>query len=80
LIPDHSDVNAVGREPAIRVTKPQAEAITQAETVTQVPASAREALGIKIKILRNYTDAPNSALRQLIDMSKKLHPWDYMRL
>ena len=32
-----------------------------------------------IKILRNLTDAPNTPLQQLIDMNKKLHPWDYMR-
>ena len=44
LIPDHSDVNAAGRESAIRVTTTEAEAITHAETLTQVPASAREAL------------------------------------
>jgi len=80
LIPEHSNFNAVGREPAIRVTVAEAEAITRAETLTRVPASAREALAIKIQILRQNTNAPNSALQELIRLNRETHPWDYMPL
>ncbi len=74
------DVNTVGREPAIRVTKPEATAITQAEKLTKVPATAREALAIKIRMLREYTNAPISALKELVRLSRERHPWDYLPL
>jgi YD repeat-containing protein len=59
LIPGHSEINDFGWEPAIRVTRAEADAITLAEILTQVPAGARDALAMKIRILRNLTDAPN---------------------
>ncbi|MEQ8790921.1 MAG: polymorphic toxin-type HINT domain-containing protein, partial [Pirellulaceae bacterium] len=75
LIADYS--NRGWREPAIRVTVDEAAAITQAEKLTQVPASARDALAIKIRILRHHTNAPNSALHELIQLNKRLHRYDY---
>jgi hypothetical protein len=80
LIPGFKEINDVGWEPAIRVTEAEATAITSAERLTPVPASAREALAAKIRILREHTSAPNSAFRELIDLSKKLHWWDYLPL
>jgi hypothetical protein len=80
LIPGFREVNNVGYEPAIRLSVEEANVITEVEKLTQVPASAREALAIKIQLLRIYTEAPNAALQDLIALSKKLHPEDYFPL
>lgn len=80
LIPDHKAINRFGHEPAIRVTEREALALTKAEKLTPVPASARDALAMKIRLLRQHTDAPNFALQQLIELNKKLHPYDYLPL
>ncbi len=80
LVPGHKAVNHAGWEPAIRVTAAEADAITAAELLTKVPAGARDALALKINLLRNLTNAPNSSLRQLIQLNKQLHPTDYLPL
>jgi hypothetical protein len=80
LIPGHSSTNNYGLEPAIRVSTTEAAAITAAELLTPVPASARSALAIKIQILRRHTNAPNSALRRLIQLNKEKHWYDYLPL
>ncbi len=80
LVPGHNAVNHAGWEPAIRVTVAEANAITAAELLTEVPAGARDALALKINLLRNLTNAPNSSLRQLIQLNRDLHYWDYRPL
>jgi hypothetical protein len=80
LVVGHRDVNDQGWEPTIRVTRTEADAITPAETLTEVPAGARDALALKIRMLRNLTDAPNLSLKQLIQLNRDMHFWDYRPL
>jgi hypothetical protein len=67
-----------GSEPAIRLSKSEHDAASAAQRVFSAQASARQLLAQEIRILRNVTDAPNSALKQLIQLSRELHPWDYL--
>lgn len=39
--------------------------------------SPRDILAKDIKDLREHTDAPNSSLKELIDMNKKMYPKSY---
>jgi hypothetical protein len=80
LIPGFKEANDIGSEPAIRVSTKEAAAITDAETLTPVPASARDALAVKLRILRKLTKAPASALLELLKLSEDLHPSDYRPL
>ncbi len=54
--------------------------MTAAQAAQSAAASARDLLAGEIRLLRNKTGAPNSALLKLIDLSKKLHPFDYLPL
>jgi len=80
LIPGADDSSKAGAEPAIRVTVKEATAITEAETLTPVPAGARDALALKIRMLRDFTGATIEDLRQVIKMNKDLHEYDYKPL
>ena len=71
--------NKVGNEPAIRLLTSEHEAVTAAQAARSAPASARDLLASDIRILRNNTDAPNSALQQLIQLNKDTHFWDYLK-
>jgi len=56
-------------------------AVTAAQAArTRTAASARELLADEIRILRQNTNAPNSALRDIIRQGKELHPSDYAKL
>lgn len=55
-------------------------AISAAQRIRTAPASARELLADEIRILRQNTNAPNSALQDLIRLSRETHPWDYLPL
>jgi hypothetical protein len=77
LIGDFNTVNEIGHEPAIRLPISEHEAVTAAQAQRRVPASARELLADEVRILRNNTNAPNSALQELIRLNKDAHFWDY---
>jgi hypothetical protein len=81
LVGRWKSINKVGYEPSIRLPNWEHEAVNAAQAArTNIPASARELLAQEIRILRNNTNAPNSALRELIDLNKKIHPEDYWPL
>ncbi|MEI7728027.1 MAG: RHS repeat-associated core domain-containing protein [Verrucomicrobiota bacterium] len=66
-----SDYNR-GSAPAIAV--PRAQHTTIPTVRGQCTATARDQLAKDIRDLRNYTDAPNSSLRELIDLNKQKYP------
>jgi hypothetical protein len=69
--------NKVGNEAAIRLPVSEHLAVNAAQAARSVvPASARQLLAQDIRILRNNTEAPNSALQKLIELNKELHPAD----
>jgi len=72
--------NKVGNEPAIRLSRSEHEAVTAAQAARGALPSARDLLASDIRILRNLTNAPYSALKKLLDMSRELHPSDYLPL
>ena len=80
LLGDFNPRNKVGNEAAIRLPNEEHIAVSAAQGRRTAPASARHLLADELGILRQHTNAPNSALRRLIDLSKKLHPWDYLPL
>ena len=80
LLGDFNAVNRVGNEPAIRITESEHTAVNAAQPNYPTPASARDLLARDITILRNETNAPNAALKELIELNKTasaLRPWDY---
>jgi hypothetical protein len=80
LIGDLNLRNKVGNEPAIRLPKSEHDAVTAVQAKRPViPASARELLAQDIGILRNNTQAPNSALQRVIEWSKEMHAYDYQK-
>jgi hypothetical protein len=80
LIGNFSLRNNIGNEPAIRLPISEHEAVNAAQRMRRAPASARDLLADEIRILRNNTNAPNAQLKQLIELNRKLHPTDYLRL
>jgi hypothetical protein len=56
------------------------EAVSAAQRARTAAASARDLLADEIRILRENTNAPNSALKDLIRLNKERHPWDYLQL
>ncbi|MEI8021674.1 MAG: polymorphic toxin-type HINT domain-containing protein, partial [Schlesneria sp.] len=80
LVGDFNVKNKVGNEPAIRLPIEEHEAVSAAQYLRTATTSARDLLASEIRILRQTTNAPNSALQELIDLSKKRHPWDYFPL
>jgi hypothetical protein len=71
--------NGAGNEAAIRLPISEHETVTAAQAARSAPASARDLLASDIRILRNNTNAPNSALQELIQLNKDLHFWDYLK-
>jgi len=80
LIGDFNRVNKVGNEAAIRLPWSEHQAVNEAQRVRGAMASARDLLADEIRILRNNTNVPNAKLKQLIQMNKELHFWDYLKL
>ncbi len=81
LVGDWNNVNNIGNEPAIRLPKEEHDAVSAAQAArSEIPAGARDLLADEIGNLRNNTGAPNSALKQLINLNKELHPYDYAPL
>jgi hypothetical protein len=80
LVGDFNEINREGREPAIRLLKSEHIAVSNAQRLRTAPASARDLLAEEIRILRNNTGAPNSALQELIDLNRDLHRYDYLPL
>jgi hypothetical protein len=80
LIGDFKRANKVGNEAAIELPRLEHEAVTEAQRTMGASASARDLLAQEIRALRNNTEAPNSALKKLIQLSKDLHFWDYRKL
>ena len=80
LLGEFNVKNKVGNEPAIRLPIEEHDAVSAAQRLRTAPASARDLLADEIRILRQNTNAPNSALQDLIDLSKKRHPYDYLPL
>jgi hypothetical protein len=80
LTGDFNPANKVGNEPAIRLPTSEHEAVTAAQAARTAPASARDLLASDLKIMRKVTEAPNAALKQLVNLVKETHPWDYLRL
>jgi hypothetical protein len=77
LVGDFNLANRAGNEPAIRLSREEHEAVNAAQRIRTAPASARDLLADEIRILRNETDAPNSALQKLIELNKRLHRYDF---
>jgi len=73
IISDYSRVSG----PAIAL--PQAEHQAIPNIVGGYIGSARDLLAGDIRNLRNYTNAPNSSLQQLIDINKAMYPSDFAR-
>jgi hypothetical protein len=80
LIGDFNLRNKVGNEPSIRLPIEEHNAVSAAQRARTAPASARDLLADEIRILRQNTNAPNSALQDLIRLSRETHPWDYLPL
>lgn len=80
LLGDFNGANKVGNEPSIRIAESEHAAINADQVNYSTPVSARHLLSRDIRLLRNNTDAPNSALKELIDLNIKLHPTDYRPL
>jgi len=59
---------------------PEFQSVNAAQRARSAPASARDLLADEIRILRNSTGAPNSALQKLIQLNKETHPYDYLPL
>jgi hypothetical protein len=81
--PTHWSVNSqtrTAREPAIRLPKSEHDAVSAAQRLRGASASARDLLAEEIRILRNNTTVPNSALQELIDRNRDLHRYDYLPL
>jgi hypothetical protein len=68
IIPGYNRVTA----PAIAVPRAQHSAIPAVRG--PYTGTARDQLAKDIRDLRNYTDAPNSSLRELIDLNKQTYP------
>lgn len=61
--------------PSIALPKGEHAAVTAAQAVRNFAAgTARDLLAIDIRDLRNLTNAPNGALRSLIDLAKTMYP------
>ena len=69
-----------GREAAIRISQSEHIAINAAQKEATAAAGARDLLAQEIRFLRNLTDAPNSALKKLIQLNKDLHFEDYLKI
>jgi hypothetical protein len=80
LIGNFNPANKVGNEPAIRLPISEHDAVNAAQRMRTAPAGARDLLADEIRILRNNTNAPNSALQELIRLNKHGHDWDYRPL
>jgi hypothetical protein len=76
LVGNWNGANRAGNEAAIRLPISEHEAVTAAQAARSAPASARDLLASDIRILRNNTNAPNSALQELIQLNRDLHFWD----
>ena len=66
------------REPSIRLTMAEHDLVDAAQRLKGAAASARELLAQEIRILRQNTAAPTSALKSLIELNRQLHPWDFL--
>jgi hypothetical protein len=78
LIADYATDRMAGKELAIRLTKSEADAVDAAALLRNgIPESARQELGWQIRELHKLTDAPNSALQKLIDLSAQKRKWDF---
>lgn len=80
LLGDFNPRNRVGNEPAIRLPISEHTAVSAAQRARGAQASARDLLADEIRVLRNNTQAPNSTLQRLIDLSQRRHPADYAPL
>ncbi|HYP08467.1 MAG TPA: hypothetical protein VER03_19690 [Bryobacteraceae bacterium] len=80
LVGDFNRRNRVGNEPAIRLPTSEHDAVSAAQRMRGPQAGARDLLADEIRILRNNTNAPNSALQELIRLNRDRHFWDYQPL
>ena len=69
--------NKVGNEPAIRLPISEHTAVSAAQRARGALSSARDLLASDIRLHRTFTNASNAALKQLIDLSRKLHSSDF---
>jgi hypothetical protein len=77
LVPTYPSDRMAGPSPAIRLPGEEAAAVDRAATLrTQIPDSARQEVAWQIRDLRNNTNAPNSALQDLINLIKTLYEPD----
>jgi len=76
-VSDFNDAGRAGNEPAIRLSCEEHDAVTAAQRQLRIPQSARQALADEIRILRNDTNAPNSALQELFQMNRDLHKSEF---
>ena len=67
MVAEDNLANKVGNEVAIRLPVSEHAAVSAAQSAREVPISARQLLAQDIRILRNNTEAPNSALQKLIE-------------
>jgi len=79
LVPTQNPANKFGNEAAIRLPQSEHAAVSAAQNALGAQASARDLLAQELKILRNNTNAPNSALQKASKMNKEAHPWDYKK-
>ena len=77
LLSDFNPVNKIGYEPSIRISESEHMAINADQFNYANPTTARELMARDIRLLRNNTDAPNSALQRLIELNKQLH-YEYL--
>ena len=78
LIADYATDRMAGAELGIRLPATEAQAVDQAALRWPgVPDGARQTLAWQIRDLRNYTDAPNSSLKRLIQMNVDKREWDF---
>ncbi len=80
LLGNFNPRNKIGNEPAIRISIDQHTAINAAQKARGASASARDLLANDIGLLRKHTDAPNSALKKLIELNKDIHRSDFLPL
>ncbi|HVC97213.1 MAG TPA: Hint domain-containing protein, partial [Pirellulales bacterium] len=80
LIGDFNRVNNVGNEATIRLPWSEHQAVNEAQRARGSMASARDLLADEIRILRNNTNASNAKLKELIELNKQLHRFDYLSL
>jgi hypothetical protein len=78
LIADFATDRMAGTEFAIRLPASEADAVDAAVfRRAEISSGARQELAWQIRDLRNFSNAPNNALQELIDRNRVRRPWDF---